>query len=333
MGSVVSALDWSYDEQQLSAPSRWAFIHEEGGDDTLPFAQCGGSSGRQQAPVAVSDAVVDPSLVQLGFSWLEGSNYTLENNGKDITLTFYDVVSSIALKTGEEYLFKRASFHVTSGHTFGGGSRDLEIVFEHEADAASSKYQRLFLYVTCVVSSGPNEALEALLPLLPSAPMVRGATNVNRGTEAFSISSLLPEGRDFVRYEGSDIRPPCSSDGGCLHFLFISPSTIGELQLQKFIAALGLRVAAGDWLDSSIGTRNSRPASDLLPSSRQPLFKRSFRELLVPALKDTAVMEEVATEAVLTLVAAGVTGLAFILVWLAFFVSCCSEREKEEAVM
>ena len=184
MGQLAGA-DWTYYGKR--GPEHWSRLDPA-------YAAC--SKGREQSPVDIRGAKVDPALKPIEFHYLSGP-VTVVNTGRTVRV---DVTpGSYIVAGGVRYELTEFHFHHPAENAVNGKLADLSANLLHKsADGQTA-------IVEVRMNEGrTNGVLAALWPSLPRA----GATA--KIGEAVNPMGLLPADRSFYSFPGSLTVPPCT---------------------------------------------------------------------------------------------------------------------------
>jgi len=176
---------WSY--SGAGGPENWGTLDPE-------FELC--SSGMNQSPIDLS-GFVDEDLDSLGVHYLPGGTEVL-NNGHAIKVN-YEPGSN--LQVGDQsFELKQFHFHSPSENTIEGESYPLEMHLVHADEAGN-----LAVLGVMFEEGEGNPVLNTIWTGIPSVEGEFGA--LSPGVDA---ENLLPEDRNYYRFNGSLTTPPCS---------------------------------------------------------------------------------------------------------------------------
>jgi carbonic anhydrase len=204
--------EWSY--QGATGPGEWARIKPE-------FGACAGRSN--QSPVDIA-RTIDAALPALPMNYrsaateLVHNGHTLQANmGAGGTLT----VDGVAFE------LKQFHFHSPSENRVSGESFPLEVHLVH-----ADRDGNLAVLAVFFREGRPNATIGKLWSAMPTAAGTKNALPAG-----VSPVGLLPEKRDYYRYNGSLTTPPCSE--GVRWIVMKQPLTVSKAQVEQFGKALG----------------------------------------------------------------------------------------------
>jgi len=202
---------WGYGEKD--GPAHWAEL-------SPGYAMCG--QGRNQSPVDISDAV-EADLPPVAFHY-GGAVTEVVNNGHTIQANYRP--GSYIEVDGKRFELKQFHFHAPSENRIGGKSFPMEAHFVHAAEDGSLAVVAVLMDV-----GKTNPALDALWRKMPMEP---GGKSVPDGE--VRAGDLLPEDRDYYRYNGSLTTPPCTE--GVLWLVMKAPIVVSARQVETFRKAM-----------------------------------------------------------------------------------------------
>ncbi len=203
---------WSY--VGVSGPEHWGELDPR-------FALC--NEGEQQSPVDLTN-FVDVELPPIGFDYQPGGSAVL-NNGHSVQVN-YDPGSTITLDD-RDYELKQFHFHAPSENQVNGKAFPMEAHLVH-ADADGN----LAVIAVMFEEGAENSALANPWSLIPKQADTSASLEV-----AVSAEDLLPEKRDYYRFDGSLTTPPCTE--GVLWLVMVQPVTASAEQISTFEQVVG----------------------------------------------------------------------------------------------
>lgn len=203
---------WGYDGD--AGPSHW-------GELDPSWHVC--SDGRNQSPIDLQDAV-DADLPSLELHYAVGGVDEI-NNGHTIQID-YAPGSWITLD-GRDYALKQFHFHAPSENHINGREYPLEAHLVH-ADAEGN----LAVIAVMFEEGIHNQALAKAWQDMPTRPHSHHKLQKRASAEA-----LLPENRDYYRFNGSLTTPPCSE--GVVWLVMKEPVTASPVQMEEFKRVMG----------------------------------------------------------------------------------------------
>lgn len=206
------AQHWGYSGE--TGPEHWSTLDPE-------FVMCG--LGRNQSPVDLG-GLVEAELEPLDFAYQTGA-VDIVNNGHTVQVN-YAPGSTLAVD-GRTFELKQFHFHSPSENRIDGTQFPLEGHLVH-ADP-----QGALAVVAVMFREG--EAHPLIAELWESMPAEAGGkAELPAG---LSAAQLLPEDRDYYRFNGSLTTPPCSE--GVWWLVMKDPVNLSEAQIDQFSGTLG----------------------------------------------------------------------------------------------
>jgi carbonic anhydrase len=202
--------DWSY--QGKTGALNWAKL------DSV-YRAC--SKGREQSPIDIRGAHLNPALPPLEFHYISGQ-VTLVNDGH--TIVAHVNPGSYLVVGDHRYELVEIDFRHPGEQPVKGKLTDFEVHLRHRS--ADGKLAEVV--VRLVEDPGnPNATLAALWQHLPKTV---GASE--KVTEMVSIGGLLPADRGYWVYTGSLSTPPCTE--GVRWFVLEQELSLSREQLRAF---------------------------------------------------------------------------------------------------
>lgn len=186
MGQAGGAeASWGY--RGKSGPDHWQYLDPA-------FALC--ANGRNQSPVDLRD-FVEAELAPIEFEYTSEAT-EMVNNGRTIHVNF--AAGSRIRLSGREFMLTEAHFRTPSEHWVDGKPFAMEAQLMHR-DAEGNQAVIALLYE----GGAANGAIGPLWVKLPDEAGERVPL-----TPGLKAEDLLPNDRDYYRYNGSLTTPPCS---------------------------------------------------------------------------------------------------------------------------
>ncbi len=208
-GVAAESGHWGYAGEE--GPAHWAELNPA-------FATCG--SGKNQSPINLT-RFVEAEMEPLGFRYQAGGNEIL-NNGHTVQINY--APGSVLTLGGHDYELKQFHFHAPSENQIEGKSYPLEAHLVH-ADSEGN----LAVVAVMFDEGAKNAALEQAWANMPQKAGDKLAV------EAMA-EDLLPEVRDYYRYNGSLTTPPCTE--GVTWLVMKNPVTASLEQIERFAEAV-----------------------------------------------------------------------------------------------
>lgn len=212
LAAAQDASNWGY--RGKTGPVFWSKISPE-------YRAC--SKGREQSPVDIRNARLDPALKPIEFHYLAGPA-TIENNGNTVEVHPYP--GSYIVAGGVRYNLVEMDFHHPSEHTVHNKLSDMEVQLLHRS--ADGKLAVLAVFL----SEGqgfPNATLATLWQHLPTQP-----GQSEKITDMVNPGGLIPADRGYWTYTGSLTTPPCTE--GVRWFVLEQAVSISRSQYNGFTA-------------------------------------------------------------------------------------------------
>jgi len=204
-------IHWSYKGE--GGPSNWGKLSAE-------YALCG--NGHNQSPINLS-GFVEADLPALTFNYA-GMAIELVNNGHTVQANYHP--GSNLVVDGRIFHLKQFHFHAPSENLLNGKSYPLEAHFVHADDDGN-----LAVVAVLFENGDENRALAMLWDQLPQAG------NIEVLAAQVKATDLLPEDRDYYRFNGSLTTPPCSQ--GVIWLVMKQPLQVSSAQVEKFSSLMG----------------------------------------------------------------------------------------------
>lgn len=198
----------------------WGYSGHEGpeywGKLDPKFTSC--SEGKNQSPINLT-GMIEGELLPLTFNYQAGGNEIL-NNGHTIQVNY--IHGSSITVNGEQFELKQFHFHAPSENTIEGTSYPMEAHFVH-----ADKNGNLAVIALMFKRGDKNAELEKAWIEMPEKA---GEQKVipNR----LDANILLPQNRDYYRFNGSLTTPPCSE--GVWWFVIKQNATASKEQIEHF---------------------------------------------------------------------------------------------------
>jgi carbonic anhydrase len=205
-------LHWSY--QGEAGPANWGRLSPD-------YAMCG--SGRNQSPINLT-GFVEADLPPLIFNYA-GMAVELLNNGHTLQANYHPGSSLVV--DGRIFQLLQFHFHAPSENLLNGKSYPLEAHFVHADDQGN-----LAVVAALFRQGEENRGIKHLWEQLPQ--QVGTSARLSAQVRA---DDLLPEDRDYYRFNGSLTTPPCSQ--GVIWLVMKQPLTVSPAQVETFSRLLG----------------------------------------------------------------------------------------------
>jgi len=204
-------IHWGYSGE--GGPANWGKLS---GD----YALCG--SGLNQSPINLT-GFVEAELPPLTFNYA-GMAVEILNNGHTVQANYHP--GSNLVVDGRIFHLKQFHFHAPSENLLNGKSYALEAHFVHADDDGD-----LAVVAVLFTEGEANRTLGLLWDQLPQAGSSEILAAQVRATD------LLPEDRDYYRFNGSLTTPPCSQ--GVIWLVMKQTLPVSTEQVKRFSRLLG----------------------------------------------------------------------------------------------
>lgn len=202
---------WSYSGN--TGPKNWPNLHRN-------FSDC---SGNNQSPINLT-GFTESVLKPIDFSY-QPEAAALLNNGRTVQLNYRR--PKFIKAEGSIFNLLQFHFHSPSENQINGESFPLEAHFVHRNDHGD------LAVVAVMFQQGKENA--ALPKYIEELPAEAGRTITLESP--ISPDQLLPDNRDYYRFNGSLTTPPCTE--GVRWFVLKTPATASEEQLNAMKTAIG----------------------------------------------------------------------------------------------
>lgn len=177
------------------------------------------SEGKNQSPINVRSSM-DLDLEALDLSYTKGSKEIL-NNGHTIQVNFEE--GNTFVLDGITFELKQFHFHTPSENNIEGKSFPLEAHFVH-----LDKEGNIAVLALMFEEGAENAELAKVWEKMP-----KNGGDKSELALADIASSLLPENKDYYRFNGSLTTPPCTE--GVRWFVLKTTVSISKAQVETFL--------------------------------------------------------------------------------------------------
>lgn len=181
----VAEVHWGYDG--AGAAHHW-------GDLNSDYHAC--KDGKMQSPINIA-RFLQEDLPALDVAY-QDSPLSVSNNGHSVQVNFES--GSHVSVNGVQYNLLHTHFHTPSEHYLDGAPYPMEVHLVHQAADGTLAVIGVMMKV-----GEHNPVIEGIWQNVPPS----GETKVVDMVQ-ISPAALLPEGREYYKYEGSLTTPPCS---------------------------------------------------------------------------------------------------------------------------
>jgi carbonic anhydrase len=206
------AQHWGYSGE--AGPEHWSKLDPE-------YTICG--MGRNQSPIDLTE-FVEADLGPLNLSYKPGAA-DIVNNGHSVQIG-YAPGSSLTVD-GHAFELKQFHFHAPSENHINGKSFPLEAHLVHEDEAGN-----LAVLAVLYREGSANPLISGLWGAVPA-----GEGETASLPAGLNVTELLPEDRDYYRFNGSLTTPPCSE--GVWWLVMKDQPTVSKGQIEQFSKTLG----------------------------------------------------------------------------------------------
>lgn len=204
---AASDVHWGYSGPE--GPEHWGELSPE-------YRVC--SEGKNQSPIDLS-GFIEADLQPIAFTYQPGGGEVL-NNGHTIQIN-YAPGSQIAVG-GHEFDLKQFHFHAPSENHIEGNFYPLEGHLVH-----ADKDGNLAVVAVMFEEGANNKALEEAWAKMPTK-----AGEKHTLSAPVDATGILPNHRDYYRFNGSLTTPPCSE--GVWWLVMKEPIAASKEQIAKF---------------------------------------------------------------------------------------------------
>lgn len=202
-----SETHWSYSGE--TGPSEWSKLKPE-------YSAC---AGKNQSPINLT-GFIEANLQPIKFSYSVGAS-DMVNNGHTVQIN-YPSGNSIVVDN-IKFELKQLHFHAPSENQINGKSYPMEVHLVH-ADTEGN----LAVVAVMFKEAATNKALATLWPMLPKEMGEKVAL-----PPSFAANTLLPNKRDYYRFNGSLTTPPCSE--GVRWLVMKKAVSVSKEQVEAFL--------------------------------------------------------------------------------------------------
>ena len=205
-GCATQNTHWGYSGHE--GPENWATLSSDN------FA----CSGKNQSPINLS-GFIEADLSPIQFNYKAGGHEIL-NNGHTVQVN-YEKGSSIKVD-GTAFELLQFHFHTPSENHINGQSFPMEAHLVH-----ADKNGNLAVVAVMFKQGAANGGLTKAWSSMP-----KHAGDKHKLPQTVSASSILPENRDYYRFNGSLTTPPCSE--GVRWLVMKNAVTVSKQQIEAF---------------------------------------------------------------------------------------------------
>jgi carbonic anhydrase len=210
---TVLAQHWGYEGE--AGPQNWGKLDSN-------FGVC--ANGKNQSPIDLK-GFIEADLKALKLDYSAGIVDIL-NNGHTVQVN-YAAGSSLAVD-GLRFELQQFHFHAPSENKINAKHFPLEGHLVH-----ADKDGNLAVLAVMFQEGAANTLLAKLWEKMPNKAGEKSAL-----ATGLSVARLLPNERDYYRFNGSLTTPPCSE--GVRWFVMKKPATASKAQVEQFSKAIGV---------------------------------------------------------------------------------------------
>ena len=224
LSCAVALLTLLSAQSQASEGPHWGYAGEAGpahwGELDPKFSTC--AAGLNQSPIDIA-STIEAELAPLDIAYTSAGNEIL-NNGHTVQVNV--APGSTLTVDGKTFALKQFHFHTPSENTIDGKPFAMEAHLVH-ADAEG----HLAVIGVMFEEGEANPTIGALWQAMPQEAGAKQSL-----ADPVDPAALLPEGRDYYRFNGSLTTPPCTE--GVRWLVMKTPLTISKAQVVAFAAAV-----------------------------------------------------------------------------------------------
>ena len=209
--SVAEKAHWGYTGH--GSPEKWAELSPDN-------KMCG--IGKNQSPVNVATSL-DADLEPLKPAYTKSSK-EIVNNGHTIQVNME--AGDTLTVDGISFDLKQFHFHTPSENHIDGKSFPLEAHFVH-----LDKEGNIAVLALMFEEGKENKQLAKVWAKMPKDADAKSELKLDQ-----IASSLLPESKEYYRFNGSLTTPPCTE--GVRWMVLKTPVTISKEQVEKFLSTM-----------------------------------------------------------------------------------------------
>jgi len=199
--------NWGYSGDE--SPKHWGELHKS-------YGLC--SSGKNQSPINLTNFIEsDLAAIEFNYGTLVSD---ILNNGHTVQAN-YAAGSSITLN-GHSFDLKQFHFHTPSENHINGKSYPMEAHLVH-ADKAGN----LAVVAVMFEQGDANSAMADLWKQIP-----KNVGDKHSLSSKVNVSNLLPENKDYYRFNGSLTTPPCTE--GVVWLVMKKSVSVSKQQIETF---------------------------------------------------------------------------------------------------
>lgn len=203
--------------------SHWGYSGHEGSENWAALsADNFACSGKNQSPINLS-GFIEADLAPIKFNYEPGGDEIL-NNGHTVQIN-YKKGSSITLD-GKTFELLQFHFHAPSENHINGNSYPLEAHLVH-----ADKDGNLAVVAVMFKEGNTNSGLKDAWSIMP-----KHAGDKHQLPNQLNVNNILPNSREYYRFNGSLTTPPCSE--GVRWLVMKDAITASKQQIEAFSSVL-----------------------------------------------------------------------------------------------
>jgi len=206
----------------------WAYLGEVGpkhwSELKGKFKMC--SEGKQQSPINI----IPNKHIQLKSLDLEykADSKSIIDNGHTVQVNIKE--GSLFKIDGVDYKLKQFHFHVPSENNINGNEFPMEAHFVHATDDGK-------LAVVAVMFEKSDEENPVIAKIWEKLPNLKVGKEEKLEISNKDIQALMPQNKEYYKFEGSLTTPPCSEH--VKWHVFKHPLTVSKAQVIDFFKLYG----------------------------------------------------------------------------------------------
>ncbi len=204
---------WSYTGD--TGPAHWGDLNEA-------YHMC--KEGKNQSPIDLS-GFIEAELPAISIDYKAVATTDI-NNGHTVKVDFAE--GSTLSIDGKSFDLKQYHFHTPSENTIDGKHFPMEAHFVH-----ADKDGNLAVIAVMFKEGKANDSLQTIIDHMPK----KAGDKNDLSAAKLNAMALLPENKDYYRFNGSLTTPPCSE--GVRWIVMKTPVEASKAQLEAFASVMG----------------------------------------------------------------------------------------------
>lgn len=206
----------------------WAYLGEVGpkhwSELKGKFKMC--SEGKQQSPInIIPNKHIELKSLDLEY---KADSKTIIDNGHTVQINIKE--GSLFKIDGVGYKLKQFHFHVPSENNINGNEFPMEAHFVHATDDGK-------LAVVAVMFENSDEENPIIAKIWKKLPDLKVGTEEKLEISNKDIQALMPQNKEYYKFEGSLTTPPCSEH--VKWYVFKHPLSVSKAQVIDFFKLYG----------------------------------------------------------------------------------------------